>query len=728
MNSNIDEPEESSNICFNLRSSLHNLESEPSSSHHYPVAMLMDEDSSVCDGNWRTDCLISPHCKKENNNGLENYQYVKMKRRYLRRSRTSINTNITNNKCNSNSNFNNRPRISLRPSLGTIILFLVAVGLPSIVQAQNSTIAPSPSNIPSIPSPTPIDSSIESQAADDEQPILEEPLTFAVVTGPPSSIAETDNNLIDVQTQNPTEYPSTTMRPSGIPSDLPSYNPSVSVSPSVSASASPTDQATLEEPSEKENKFRQSFTVGNGKEFNDFEITVFETIYRGNTVQFAPDGEAEKVTTNCTIFRQQIKSEEDGDGESGGGRRSMQLQQLRSNTNKNTSLLLERENGNFINSNGSLPQQLRGQRHRHLQEVEEEATSAPAPVPSGVVIDVDFIMKYDSKFYNVTDYPRLFQNWTNQNLLTIQNQMNVLNLNVTNVGKASRIVVSTPAPSMSPVPSATPTGKPTITPYPSTLPPSPGSFIPTSLPSPLQATENSNPDNKRSNSAIIIVVSVIIALSIVAIGVLIYCKKRRQTREMELQADAVNKSSKHGHRSSDAHTEGGWGGAAAAAATAKARNDNAGGGESSGETKAYGSAFAKHLDGPSGLDGAVGVVVSPNGSLVSNQSLLSRGNSMGGDSKDEADTTQIFADEFDQYKDQNLEKMRADVEGNLEGCDGMMSQAVARALIEEDDITVVSDVLWGGKDNVTGPEIEASALGIIMDWLKRNDKATAREK
>ena len=101
---------------------------------------------------------------------------------------------------------------------------------------------------------------------------------------------------------------------------------------------------------------------------------------------------------------------------------------------------------------------------------------------------------------------------------------------------------------------------------------------------------------------------------------------------------------------------------------------------------------------------------------------------MGGHSKDEADTTQIFADEFDQYKDQNLEKMRTDVEGNLEGCDGMMSQAVARALIEEDDITTVSDVLWGGKDNVTGPEIEASALGIIMDWLKRNDKATAREK
>ena len=698
MNFSTDEPEES-NICCNLRSSLHHIESEPSSSYHYLVAMLMDEFSSVCVGNnWRADCSIFSHRKKEND-WSENSQNVKMKRRYLRISCTSINTNNKyNNKCNSNfnsnSNFNKRPRISLRPSFGILMFFLIVVGLPSIVQAQNSTIAPS-------------------------QSILEEPVT---------SIAETDNNVT-------TESPSTTMKPSGIPSIRPTQYPTVSMPPSVSPTTSPTDQATLENPSVKENKFRQSFTVGNGRMFSDFEVTVFQTIYAGHTFQFAPTGEADKVDTNCTIFNQQFQaaeeSEDDG-GEAGERRRSRRLQlQLRSNTNRNTSLLLEQDNGNFVHSNGSLPQeQLRGKRHRYLQAAAaaEEATSAPAPVPSDVVIDVDFTMKYDSKYYNVSDYPRMFQNWTNLNLDTIQKQMNVLNLNITNVGKAKRIVVSTPAPSMSPFPSATPTVKPTITASPSTLIPSLESMIPTSslVPPKDMESDTSVTVNKKSNDAIIIAVSVVIALSIVAIGVLIYCKKRRQTREIELQADAVNKSSRHeGHRSSDEHTEGGWGGGAAAAAATKARYDNAGSGKSSGETKAYGSAFSKHLDGPSGLDG---VVVSPNGSLVSNQSLLSRGNSMGGHSKDEADTTQIFADEFDQYKDQNLEKMRADVEGNLEGCDGMMSQAVARALIEEDDITTVSDVLWGGKDNVTGPEIEASALGIIMDWLKRNDKATAREK
>ena len=59
----------------------------------------------------------------------------------------------------------------------------------------------------------------------------------------------------------------------------------------------------------------------------------------------------------------------------------------------------------------------------------------------------------------------------------------------------------------------------------------------------LQETDNS----RKSNSTIVIVVSTIIALTIVAIGVLIYCKKRRQiTREIELQAaDAVSKISRH---------------------------------------------------------------------------------------------------------------------------------------------------------------------------------------
>ena len=123
-------------------------------------------------------------------------------------------------------------------------------------------------------------------------------------------------------------------------------------------------------------------------------------------------------------------------------------------------------------------------------------------------------------------------------------------------------------------------------------------------------------------------------------------------------------------------------------------------------------------------------MLSPNGSLHSNPSLVSEGILIGGDdSGDKADATQILADEFDQYQDQNLEKMRADVEGNLKGCDGMMSQAIARALIDDVDYNPYSGAYWGGDgEDASAAEIEASALGSVLDWLKRHGNASGREK
>merc|ERR1712194_390932 len=77
--------------------------------------------------------------------------------------------------------------------------------------------------------------------------------------------------------------------------------------------------------------------------------------------------------------------------------------------------------------------------------------------------------------------------------------------------------------------------------------------------------------------------------------------------------------------------------------------------------------------------------------------------------------------------DQNLEKMRSDIE-NLPDCNGMMSQAVAKALIDQHDEAVTSSSYWGGDDDITAQEIEASALGFVFDWLKRNGKVSDRDK
>jgi hypothetical protein len=169
----------------------------------------------------------------------------------------------------------------------------------------------------------------------------------------------------------------------------------------------------LQVPSQIKNTFRQSFWVGNNEEFNDFEVKVFETIYRGNTFQFAPNNhEASKTVTNCTIFRQGI-------------------QYLTAAEEEEEVVVVAEDRNSIMNSTAA-------------------ATAAEIigrDKDNVVVLNIDFTMQYYSNDYNVKDYPRLFQNWTNQNLFSIQNQMSVLNLNVTHVSKASRIVVSTSEPS-----------------------------------------------------------------------------------------------------------------------------------------------------------------------------------------------------------------------------------------------------------------------------------------
>jgi hypothetical protein len=186
------------------------------------------------------------------------------------------------------------------------------------------------------------------------------------------------------------------------------------------------------------------------------------------------------------------------------------------------------------------------------------------------------------------------------------------------------------------------------------------------------------------------------------VGLLFYYRKRRLVRELQYQSNAAGsrKTSQDENKWED---------------DSKRQGDF--------ESGFQGSSFP-------GKTGPVsGGVVSPSESLVSNRSLLSAGNSLTGDSGDEVDATHGLADEFDQYTDQNLEKMRAGVEGNLTGFDGMMSQALTHALIDEDDANIEpKELLWGGSGQLIGTEIEASALGEVTDWLKRKETRSDEER
>jgi hypothetical protein len=82
---------------------------------------------------------------------------------------------------------------------------------------------------------------------------------------------------------------------------------------------------------------------------------------------------------------------------------------------------------------------------------------------------------------------------------------------------------------------------------------------------------------------------------------------------------------------------------------------------------------------------------------------------------------------FDKYKDQKLEKMRSGVEETVMEVDEMMSHAVTRALLDDDESQVDRETLfWGSEGDRT--EIEATALSEVNDWLKRNKGACVYDR
>jgi len=121
------------------------------------------------------------------------------------------------------------------------------------------------------------------------------------------------------------------------------------------------------------------------------------------------------------------------------------------------------------------------------------------------------------------------------------------------------------------------------------------------------------------------------------------------------------------------------------------------------------------------------LVIPSSDSMISQQSRISTGSSVDGDSGDEYDETQILADEFEKYKDQNLEKMRSKLEGNVSNFDIMMSQALTMALMEEEDemSSISGSIAIGDKTSI---ELEADLLCEMNDWLKRTEGASVDER
>ena len=121
-----------------------------------------------------------------------------------------------------------------------------------------------------------------------------------------------------------------------------------------------------------ETKFRQEFQVGNGREFSKDELVLLQILYRRLTVDFtrAPAVDIEsKITTACTIEKQTIGSKR-----------------------------LQSETGS-----GS---------------------------PQVGTLTVEYTMKYESSYYKMDHYPKMFQTWITENMNVLLVRMQVLGINV----------------------------------------------------------------------------------------------------------------------------------------------------------------------------------------------------------------------------------------------------------------------------------------------------------
>lgn len=479
---------------------------------------------------------------------------------------------------------------------------------------------------------------------------LDIPETAAALDEVPSALPVSEQPSLQPSGRNASYSPSTSL-PTGLPTttSLPSLAPSSSFGPSKLPSAFPTPEPTFDVPLVARAMFRQRFVVENGREFLRSEIGFIESLYIGSTADFSDETNVElKVETKCNVTAQV------------GGPPPPTMPPT-----------------------GMTRYRMRG---RVLQQWYE-------------FVDVDYEMTYTSIYINVTDYPLSFQTYVNKNNETIVKKMITLGLNVSEAQTPQRFVLPPATAAPGPVPTLMPTAAPSMTSFPSRLPSWPPTGNPTLSPSQSFLPTNAEPSQADgpATETIVIVVSAIIAGSIVFIGFLIYYRKRSFERERNFQSDAAGRSPE-GIWNPGAHPK--------PFSTLGTKNGNE-------------QTLAMNPDG----------MISPSESLISNQSLLSAGNPIGGDSGDEADATHGLADEFDQYKDPIFEKMRADIEGNLTGFDSMMSQALTRALIDEDDDNIdPTEILWGGSGKLTGAEIEASALGEVADWMKRKENATVEEK
>ena len=326
------------------------------------------------------------------------------------------------------------------------------------------------------------------------------------------------------------------------------------------------------------------------------------------------------------------------------------------------------------------------------------------------VNSIDYSCTWTSSETDNLDFlPGTFLDYVSANLDMLAEDMNDIGLPVVQAEVPTVRTVSSPAPTSSQAPSMSPSTGPTISSPPSMLPSNAPSLLPTDAAMPSTAPNFpplapvAVPGENRPTATTISLVVVLSGLAVLgALAAYYFYTKKKQTENGQSNFTV----------------------------SSMAANSRAG---QSLRSRRTGGIFTSPSEGSAEVNevGAnANVVISPTDSLLSNKSMLSAGDSgFDDESGDENDNTKNLQDEFDQYKDQNLELLRQNVEGNLSGFEGIMSAAVTNALMGDEEANVeTQELYWGCGPDSQGEEIEASVLFEVSDWLKRNESAEAERK
>ena len=335
------------------------------------------------------------------------------------------------------------------------------------------------------------------------------------------------------------------------------------------------------------------------------------------------------------------------------------------------------------------------------------------------LIVMSFTMTYETRYgFEISDYPFLFSDYIITNIENVTEDMQLRFLPVVNAGA---VIVFNPDPSVAPSPVPT-GGMPTI---------APASIAPTSA-SPTATVPGLITD--KPSFVVGLAAGLTFAGALVLFVMGYACVQRRRERRRKKEGGGPRGVAKpegsirEGGEGIDVAYDGGGGGMGGMSfEDDELRNISSLAGGSSTQYFAGDGRRRGTDDDHDDVD----LLSSP----LSNPSMVSEGGGSfsslpddyhpdGGGGERGGVRVDALQDEFDQYKNEDLEHMRNGVEGSVYGSEGMMSLAMTRALMEDEDADVHPS--WGEAED---PEsIVANALCETNDWVRKNEFTTLEER